>query len=349
MRVAIVSLNFSPGHIAHLRAYQKLYQEIADEVTMFLHPDYESMMEHIADVCYTQDPDEVMKYNPHLVFTYNIAMQNIRLAKRCKRKRTPFYYVLHEPFGGFRNLFKEKGEIVKTIGALLVNICITGNSAKVLLASDVGRDNYEKYMKWCNKNYDVFPLIFCDEFDTVRTIKRKYIAFIGGFLEAHACKEFLSFMEYALDKDDDINFLIATKLNIDNYLKSEKIQKALEDGRLKVQSGRPMTTEEINIFYRESLCVWNAYNRSTQSGVMPNALMQGTPLLVNKNGAAKGIIEDKINGYYVKTPHNNEEIMEACQYIREHIEDMEKACRDVFLKEYCYEGHIELAKKVILQ
>ena len=48
-----------------------------------------------------------------------------------------------------------------------------------------------------------------------------------------------------------------------------------------------MTTEEINGFYLQSICVWNAYTRSTQSGVFASSLMMGTPVIANENGISK--------------------------------------------------------------
>lgn len=118
--------------------------------------------------------------------------------------------------------------------------------------------------------------------------------------------------------------MIATKTNIDVYLRSPLLAQAMMDGRLTVQSGRTMSSQEINTFYRRSICVWNVYNRSIQSGVLPNALMQGTPLIVNQNGVAKEVMADKSASCYISMPPDNEQIWQSYCYIKKHIQEMQE-------------------------
>ena len=241
----------------------------------------------------------------------------------------------------------EGKDTIKTVGANIVNSLICKSVDKVLLASETGRKNYIKYMRNCNPNYDVFPLIFLDEYDSKKQYSRYYFSFIGGFTDVHACNEFLQFMEYGLLETEDVKFLIATKIDVSEYLKKEIFQRAINNGRLMVQAGRPMTTEEINGFYRQSICVWNAYNRSTQSGVLPNALMQGAPVIVNENGAAKEIMDDKSVGCFITMPPDCDQILKCYRYIQKNLAEMELNARRVFLSKYCYKGYFDLAKKVI--
>ena len=347
-KVAVVSLNFSPGHISHLKAYQLLFTSLGCKTSIFLADGYREFVGENPSIKYTDDYKSIVRSQPDVVFMYNISIDNIKLAKECRRKGINSIYVLHEPMGGWKELAKEGKAIVRAIGALVVNREICKNVSKVLLASETGKQNYERYMRSCNGNYSVFPLIFQDEYDDQKTYERKYFSYIGGFTAANGSNEYLKFVEYALEKNEDIKFLIATKNEIDGVLEGEPFKTAIAKGRLSVQSGRPMTTEEINSFYRQSICVWNAYNRSTQSGVLPNALMQATPVIVNRNGAAKEVIEDREAGCYISMPPKNEEVLESYRYIWQHIQKMEDAARKVFLEKYCYTSQLELAETTIL-
>lgn len=349
MKVAIVSLNFSPGHIAHLKAYQELFLNITDNVSLYVAPEYKKFLKNTRNIVYTNDVFDIVNSSSDLVFIYNISTKNIKLVNECKKRKIRTVYVLHEPKASFKDLLAEGHAIPKAIGAYIVNSKICRKVSKVLLASETGKLNYEKYMKKLNNNYDVFPLIFTDQFDNNIALKRMYFSFIGGFSDAHGCNEFIEFLKYAISNRKNVKFLIATKNNLDQVLKDELLKKAINLGQLKVQHGRPMTTEEINNFYRQSICVWNAYNRSTQSGVLPNSLMQGAPLIVNRNGVAKEVIKNNDVGVFINMPPNNEEVFNAYTYINDHIQYMEEEARNKFLKCYCYTNFIDLAKKVIFE
>lgn len=345
MTVSIVSLKFSPGHIAHLKAYRELFSIIADEVKMFLSPQYRSYIGEQRNIIYTTNLKSI-KQNSDLTIVYNFSLHNILLGLVCKQLCSRIIYILHEPNCGINEVKSEGKDTAKMIAVHLANMIICKEASKVILASEAGMKNYEKNMGWINKEYALFPLILPDMYESQKKYKRKYFSFVGGFIDSHACDRFLQFMEYALHETDDMKFLIATKTSIKDKLEKKEYKKAIAIGRLVVQEGRPMTTEEINNYYRQSICVWNAYNRTTQSGVLPNALMQGTPVLVNKKGVAKEIMQDRTAGYFLSENPSNAEIMHAFRYIQEHISEMEKYAREIFEKKYFYGTHVETAKRI---
>jgi len=346
MRVAVVSLRFAAGHIAHLRAYRELFKELNCDVKLFLEKSYKDFIEADESIVFIESYQAVLDWNPETVFSYNIANENIKLGKICKKKGISFYYVLHEPWDSFKELMTLKDRVPRRIAANIVNYLTCKNAYKVILASQNGKVKYETYMKGCNKNYTVFPLLFCDEYDASSRIERKYFSYIGGFTENRGCLAFLGFIDFALENNLDISFKIATRTDIFSYLKSDSLQKAIKSGVLVVQDGKPMTTEEINHHYREATCVWNAYISSTQSGVLPNALMQGAPVIVGNRGVAEEVIKDKIEGCYISIPHKNEEILTAYRVIQDNLEGFTNNARRCFLKNYFYRSAIDRAKEV---
>ena len=346
MKVAIVSLRFSAGHIAHLRAYRELFRELNCQIMLFLDKKYNAFIDYYDDTIFVDSYNQVLEWKPEMVFSYNIAKENIRLAQICRRKEIHFYYVLHEPCDSFKELITLRNRIPRRIAANIVNYLTCKYSYKVILASNNGKNKYEKYMKHCNRNFTVFPLIFCDDYNHMLNIERKYFSYIGGFTENRGCLEFLKFIQFSISNNLNIHFKIATRTEISSFLKNDLIQKAVNDKLLVVQDGKSMTTDEINNHYREAICVWNAYISSTQSGVLPNALMQGTPVIVADRGVAKEVIKDKVEGCYISIPHNNVEILNAYQYIEKNIMSFEENARRCFLKNYMYNAFLNEARIV---
>ena len=214
MKVAVVSLNFSPGHIAHLRAYKKLFETLCEDVKLFLDPDYSPFLGEQEAVSYTKSIDDIVDADPDLVFVYNVSVNSILLADKCRKKSIKMIYVLHEPLGSFKKLLRERSVAIRVIGAAIVSAQICKRCDKVLLASENGLRLYEQHMKKYNTNYDIFPLIFCDEYNSEKKYVRKYFSFIGGFTESHAGRRFMNFVKYAIEHYPDICFLIATKTDI---------------------------------------------------------------------------------------------------------------------------------------
>ena len=288
--------------------------------------------------------EKILAWGPDKVFSYNIANSNVNLAKNCKRKGIPFFYVLHEPWDSIKELLSLRQRAPRRVAANVVNYLTAHYAHKVILASENGKNKYLKYMKGCNKNYAVFPLIFCDDYDIGLSVERKFFSFIGGFTVMRGCNEYLSFIKYSIEKQKGFKFCIATRSNVD--ITDPALTKAVQDGTLTIYAGKPMTSDEINLHYREAICSWNAYKSSTQSGVLPNALMQGSPVLVTDRGDSSDIVTEKQEGCFISLPHNNEEIEKAFEYILAHVDEMSQTARKTFHADYEYKVHVEKAREV---
>lgn len=344
MKVAVLSLRFAPGHVAHLRAYRELFSELNCEVRLFLDKPYKDFIDEDVRHIYVESIEDIFRWNPDIVFSYNIANENIGVAKTCKRKSIPFYYVLHEPWDSLKDLIALGKRAPRRVAANIVNYLTSKYAYKVILASTNGVEKYKKYMRHCNENYAVFPLIFCDDYDENMDYERQYCSFIGGFTEPRGCSAFLSFARYSIMAGKDTKFCIASRNDVS--ISDPILQKAVQDGKLFVYAGKPMTSNEINQHYREAICSWNAYISSTQSGVLPNALMQGSPVLVTDRGDSADIVEDKKEGCFISLPHKNEEIERAYDYIKAHVEEMSEAARTAFHTDYEYKIYLDRARDV---
>lgn len=143
-----------------------------------------------------------------------------------------------------------------------------------------------------------------------------------------------------------IKFQIVTRTDISEKLKDTVLQKMMKDGRLLIQHGRPLTEDEMNLAYRRSFCTWNAYRRSTQSGVLANSFMQGTPVMATHLGSFEEYVKNGETGVFVND-YNYETIFNAYQQIVQNVEKMTQCCRDTFLERFYYRSQIKRFKEII--
>ena len=113
-----------------------------------------------------------------------------------------------------------------------------------------------------------------------------------------------------------------------------------------MQDGRPMTDNEINMAYASSIAVWNAYNRTTQSGVMSKAFMFGTPAIVLKKNVSE-FMADKENVYVCASNTDYSDLLQGLMYISEHFREMSEYAVLSFHKYFDYSQYNYRMKEII--
>ena len=129
-------------------------------------------------------------------------------------------------------------------------------------------------------------------------------------------------------------FLIATRSDVPERL-STVIEQCVSSGRLVVQSGIPMTNDQINRFFAQSYVVWNAYKRSMQSGVLPKAYMFGTPVIVSTSNQSE-YFEDGVHGVLISSEYSIAEFENAVLKLQLNWSDVSRNCRASFLRNFEY-------------
>jgi glycosyltransferase involved in cell wall biosynthesis len=100
-----------------------------------------------------------------------------------------------------------------------------------------------------------------------------------------------------------------------------------------------MTLREINQHYLESFCVWNAYELSTQSGVLPHAFMAGSPVLAARIGSFPEFVREGLNGEYIDASAGPSEVLRCVERMRDRIGIYVDGCRKTFLETFYYRSH----------
>lgn len=351
MKALVVSLKFNPGHFSHLVANYRLFEQLGYSPYLFINPAFNKMdvgnnFNKISNLKELNDSDinVAVFWFPSLK---NI-LEIIRLRLLYKSK---IIYVYHEPFDSVRNYFKAGFGILKIIRIALihmVNLLILLLSDKILLPSSAAFDVYESKYKRLNSNYTLLPLLFDDEsLGDESLTNKKFISYIGTVAADHAFNRFVDFSIEAMNNGwfKDKIFLIATSSVIPER-ERELLQPFIDMGKIFIHEGSAMSNETINAFYRDSIVVWNAYNRSMQSGVLPKAYMFGAAVVVLKRNASS-FVEHLETGILINDNADMGELRAAVELIISKQVVFREKCRIKFMNTFFYKKYLDIFKGVL--
>lgn len=333
----IVSLKFRVSHIAHLIASYKQFEELGYASTLLINKD---MIPFVPKGIKYYESFHEIKACDVAIFWFP-AIQNIRLIENLKKTfKSKILYVFHEPIENFKTYKKAHlslSQIAKTYLTYLAQLIIVRTSSVIILPSQKAHLLYEKSIaRKINSDYILIPLLFSDDSSNYCE-KKEYFSYIGTIAQDHAYKEYVDFIIKA-SKDTDIpssiNFLIATKNKVEI---TSELKEILTSGRLKVIDSHPLSEDEINVCYASSLAVWNAYHRTTQSGVLAKASMFGTPAIVCRHNLS----EFSIDGENVVAISNNKDylqIKEAFLKIINNYDFFSKNSKNIFNQLFNYKS-----------
>ena len=338
-KALIVSLNFRAAHISHLVASYRQMQELGYEVYCFIHPD---AIEYMPDgVKYVTDIDNIGKVDVSIFWFPSLKNISSMLQLRF-RHGSKIIYVFHEPiekFGSYLASGNSRWWTLKFFMKYYVGLSFLALSDIVLLPSNKAVALYSNGLsRYANRKYFYLPLMYADErTDEHVHMQRKYISYIGGISNDHAFNEFVEFIykSYRTQRFNGVKYLIASWRSVPE---NKMIDEMLSAGILDVYAGRPMSNEEINTHYASSLVVWNAYNRSTQSGVLAKSFMFGTPGLVMKKNLSE-FVQDGREVIAIDNNRNFDQIASAIDKVLNAFPRYSENARNNYERNYDYSKH----------
>jgi len=342
-KAIIVSLNFHPGHVSHMVASYKQLEELGYESTYCVSEGF---------LPYLPANSRVNIYGKDKLQNINIAIfvfpsqKNLLLIRKLKKQGTKILYIFHEPLAPMKE-YRKAGFSYKYLAKLWVINRISSLTVKwsdvVLLPSKKAVDFYKANPLYKNANYYYLPLLYDDERTQEHQQKeRMYFSYIGTVAADHSFGEYLKFVEWAVteNKLQGMKFLIATKSDFE-------VPQVLKDSpRVEICKGKPLSNEEINEAYASTLVVWNAYARTTQSGVLAKSFMFGTPAVVLK----KNLSEFTMEGQEVAALDDNtsfEEIESAVNRVVSDFNNYSVSCRRRFEETFYYRRYNEKIRKFV--
>lgn len=346
MRAVIASHRFNPGHLSHLLANARLLREAGFAVSFRWHPRFGTMLNHGQQVP-TESMVSVLRGSSRslyvLWFPSIVGLLDILLLRLLFRP-VQVIYVLHEPYtsyasyraSGFPRLKAAKVYLIHLISAAVVRL-----SDAIILPSNNALGAFKQRYAGCATATQVVPLMFDDEAAVgLKTLdQRQFISYIGTVAEDHAFDRFVDFAEQALTRGlvGDQRFLIATRSQLDDDT-ARRLAPFVAAGQMEIQSGRPLSNEEINAAFSKSTVVWNAYKRSMQSGVLPKSYMFGTPVLVSETNTSE-FFDNGRHGVLVSARYDTAELSAAVQAINADFNRYSANCRAAFLQHFHYRAN----------
>lgn len=333
----ISSLNFRPAHVSHLIASYKQFEDLGYESMLYVHPDFIPFLP--INVRYCTSLNKKASYSVALFWFP--CLKNIWEIFRLRYiYHTTVLYVIHEPlekYSVYRKSGNSRFQIVKIYLKNYASVIMAMLSHKILLPSKRAVELYEtNHYNRINSDYHYFPLIFDDEY-VPSSDSRKYFSYIGNISTDHAFENYVDCISYFTEKglfEGKLDFLIASKRSV---IITPKVEKLLLSGRLTIVDGKPMSNEEINGYYRQSFVVWNAYSRSTQSGVLVKSLMFGTPAIIMQCYQSE-YVRNNIGVVAISDNADYEEIRDAVNSILNNFQEYSAEARTIFESRFFYKN-----------
>jgi glycosyltransferase involved in cell wall biosynthesis len=346
-KVCVASLYFNPSFVSLLAAFGKAFREAGSEVGYVLDPKYESFgdLRDVAPVSYYGHvTEEVLDTFTH-VLIYNASIPNPLFALKMKRRGCKVAYVYHEPRVPLGKVWGKLGfgNIARLAVSRIFSRLTLYSCDLIVLPSREAWNSYQLCESRYNSNMLEMPLIFDDGYQSLSPQPRTKFSYIGTISHAHAFDQFLAFMRYALRENLGIEFLIASRHEVPASEIPEEHR-----GSVVLRCGRPLTSDEINECYAQSLCVWNLYRHSTQSAVMASAFMCGAPVLASRTGAFLDFVRDGYNGKFADGS-NFEEVAAAFREIAAAASSYSENSRRTFETNFYYKSQLSKIEQILAQ
>lgn len=340
MKALIISLNFNPGHVSHLAASYRQFEEIGYKSELYVNPGFMDFLPEGLSCITTDNP---LPECDVAVFLFP-SVHNLLAIKKLKRSGASIIYIFHEPLAPLKH-YRESGFSYPYLAKLWVADHVSALTVKwsdvILLPSHKAYDYYQSNNLYKNDNVCYLPLMYDDESTNMEDCTRSYISYIGTAAADHSFEEFLAFVQEALKNNwfPDKRFLIATK---SEFIVPEALESS---SRVCVTKGRPLSDEEINRAYASSAVVWNAYLRTTQSGVLAKAFMFGTPAIVMRHNLNE-FMQEGLTVECIDDNKSCEEIHSKISLLLAHHEMYSANCRKFFLETFYYRKYNSEMKRI---
>lgn len=350
MKAVIAALRYSPAHIQLMLAYEKALVQLGYQVSFLLDSRYLNCTEFKS--CSSENIylniDDIEENNCNVLILVCAALDNIKLSRRCYIKKISLFYIFHEPDVTWHRM---KSELpigtLKLIVAGISSYITCKNSSGIIVASNYAYNQYIDSFRNANSKVKKIPLLFYDEIskeDIKHSVKESF-SYIGTVCKAHAFFRYIDTIKAMYRKNLAVHCLIATKSEITDVLDDE-LQEMKEKGILEIHHGKVMSNEEINKYYLNSFCVWNAYAVSTQSGVLGKAFMAGTPVIANDTGAFREFVSSGIDGEFVDL-QKNDDVIDKVMQIKNNLASYSRNARMKYEKIFAYNSNVDKIKNLL--
>lgn len=263
----------------------------------------------------------------------------IRIARQV-RPDVRIVCLYHEPHTENKLIYGPKRAVLLTAYEALSR-GMANRSDAIILPSEHAGQTFERYFPRFRGQHRVIPLPYVDE-ACEENLERRYISFVGhlGNARQKGLDLFLEMAEKDENKSTEPAFQLITGDAPGPKLK-DLSQSALKN--LRVVHREKLTDQEINRGIRESVAVVLLQRRVMQSGVLPMAFMNGTPVIVSDLEGFTQFVDDEVTGCILPVEPTLEQRFAAVERIRERVNEMSPRCRRTYEEQFdsrCVSEHV---------
>jgi glycosyltransferase involved in cell wall biosynthesis len=182
-----------------------------------------------------------------------------------------------------------------------------------------------KYSNFKGRNY-IAPLLVPDQRISENN-KRAFFSIVGGAHFATGHDIFVKLVNYVAAQGHDYEFAIISSSNISRFL--EKLSNQARK-IVKVINKSIITDSEINEIVRQSFAIFRLDREVTQSGVIPVAYMNETPVIIRDIPGLTQHVRHRENGYVVPYECLPEDLVAALDFVRENFAELSKNARESY-------------------
>jgi glycosyltransferase involved in cell wall biosynthesis len=214
-------------------------------------------------------------------------------------------------------------------------------SDAVILPSENARDTFHRFIPSFRGDSRVIPLVYVDV-ACGENLDRRFVSFVGQIGNAHqkGLDLFIEMVEENVRRSGDLAFQLVTGQSPQRLLESLSAEARAS---LKVVHAEQLTDEAISRAIRESLAVVLLQRRVMQSGALPMALMNGTPVLVSRLKGFTEFVEEGRTARILPVDSSLDQRFNAIGEIRENIDFMAPLCRRSYEEKFdsrCVAEHV---------
>lgn len=348
--IFIVNLRYTPGMWQHMEAFASSFQQQGFPVRLLISSGYDWMNAAYARVtdytAYSNEPLSVItdvlstlayrwlaikrvlqQYPPAAILIVSWHPLNFLLIKLAKRLYPEVTVItcIHEPYKEEKKVYRGKAMIIylaehiQTFTLLCTDVAI--------LHSSRGLRMFRKRYPWFKGRPMLIPLQFTDDGPAPAT-GRRYVSFLGRAVPAKGIDRFFELVRATADAELPWDYQIVTSSDLGLFLQALP-PAALH--KLKVIHKPHLSDQEIRQAAGESLAVLALYQETTQSGIIPIALMKGAPIVGTDIEGITEWIKDGETGMIVSRNPSVREICAALTGIQENFGALSTACRQTYL------------------
>jgi len=232
---------------------------------------------------------------------------------------------LHEPFKDEKKVYGAKAVIIYLV-EFFQTLSLRYADAVILFSRRALRLFRQRYPNFRGLDR-MAPLPYRDE-PALAGKPRRYISFLGRADRAKGIDLFFALVDRLGQNNLDFEFQIVTSSDIQRRLEALSPRARQQ---LRVVNKPRISDAEIREGAAESLAVLALYKETTQSGLIPVALMQGAPLIGTDIEGITEWLKHGETGVMVSAEPTLDELKGAIDYVLAHFHEMTGHCRAAYL------------------